>query len=327
MNILLVKESREGEKRVGLVPDDVKLLIEDGHKIFVEHGAGDQIGFNDDAYIKVGAEIRCFKPYIEAAKDFFKDIDFIVRVKRPNRKREIIENKTIVSGTAMVGALDKFETETGHVNEYREQGIIGYSIDQLKVLEDDPMNILTSMSEIAGRLALKDAVRKYNGTPKKAVIIGYGIAGKAAFKEAVRQDLETTVILRNEDLLSEIEKNGGHVVLQKRSLTIAQQRNIIADSIVNADIIVTSARKSGEKAPVLITGNMLEQMNTGTVIVDLAMSEGGNVEGSLHDKALVLGNGIIVANVSGYPKDEPLNASLSWSRANLFFIRNYEKTI
>ena len=197
-NILLVKETRAGEKRVALVPEDVKKLISLGHEVVIENDAGVAAGFSNDEYQQAGAEIRTLaNENSDGFTQLFKDTDIIVRAKRPNREREIAENKAMRSGMKMIGALDPLEKNSPHMDEYKAAGVEAISIDQLDLTADDPRNILTSMSKIAGRLALKYALEKCQCEAKKAVIIGYGIVGLASFEEAIEYNLQATVILSN----------------------------------------------------------------------------------------------------------------------------------
>jgi NAD/NADP transhydrogenase alpha subunit len=320
-NILITKETRAGEGRVGMTPCDVEKLITQGQKIFVEHNAGETAGFLDQDYQKIGAIIRSIDDTsVDSYTQFFKDINIVVRVKRPARPREFLENQAMEVGTIMIGALDPLEKHSVHLDEYHKAGIIAYSIDQLELASNDPMNILAAMSKIAGKLALLDAIKKFQFLVKDVVIIGFGVAGRSAFAEAINQKVSTTVIITNPTQIQEIEKYGASAILLQRDESLEQQQEIVKKAVLKADIVITSARKPNTLAPLLITKNTLNMMKKGTVIVDMALSEGGNVEGAEHDMTHTLGNGVIVTNVSGYPKVQPHEASILWSNANLHII-------
>lgn len=324
-NILITKETRAGETRVALIPRDVRVLVENGHHIFVEHDAGTKAGFSDLDYQQAGARIRYINSdNVQTYQKFFDNIDIVVRAKRPERERERLENQSMSKGTILIGALDPFEKNSAHINEYHRAQIIAYSIDQLKLTENDPMNLLAAMSKIAGRLALLDAIDKFTAMQmriiKKVVIIGFGSVGRAAFDEALTQQLPTTVILTNIALAKEIEAKGAIALLLDKNKSLNEQQHFIRDVLLNTDIVITSARKPNQLAPLLIPQQTLDHMQKGAVIVDMALSEGGNVEGSVHDATLMLGNSVIVTNASGYPKAFPREASELWSRACLQFI-------
>lgn len=320
-NILVVKETRAEEKRVSLIPPDIEKLITMGCAIFVEHNAGKAAGFSDEDYMKVGATIRYVdddsnNPYA----DLFSDINIIVRAKRPARSREILENKVIESGTIMIGALDPLERNSAHINEYAERKIVAHSIDQLQLPQNDPMNLLAAMSKMAGKLALQDAIKKFSDIPKKIVLIGFGTVGRSAFFEALGQGLDVTVVARNDKYQNEIENAGGHLFIMDNAKDIVSQQKLICDLLFDADIVITSARRSNEVAPILIPRATLAAMKPGAVVVDMALSEGGNVEGSEHDATLKLENNVIVTNISGYPKYHPAEASELWSQATRLYI-------
>lgn len=318
-SILLVKESRAGEQRVALIPEDIKKLISMGHKVFVESGAGEAAGFSNSEYLKSGGVIRDFN------QDLFAGINLIIRAKRPEREREIFENKIMPMGIIMIGALDPFEKNSTHMAEYESKKLQIHSIDQLKLDSDDPMNLLAAMSKMAGKICLQEAVKLINYSPKKVLIIGFGVIGKAALEEVFDQKLEPLVFVSNQNYLNIARSMGAqekNLFLLDKNLEIKTQQEQILKIIKKAepDIIITSARSSGQIAPVLIPETSLNQMKSGTVIVDMALSEGGNVEGSHHDQNLILGNNILVTNVSGYPKKFPHEASILWSLASVLFI-------
>ncbi len=324
-HILVPKETRAGEQRVGLTPQDVARLMNEGANVFIESTAGEGADFTDQDYQSVGASIRHLStnnPH--AYQQLFQDINLILRVKRPERAREILENTTIAPGTIMVGALDPLERNSAHIQEYHRAGIIAYSIDQLALSPEDPMNILSAMSKIAGRLAVKDAIQKFQSLHhqkhiKKLIIIGFGAIGRSALAEAVTLKLPVTIILTNLEVAKTLQAQGINVRTLDAGANLAQQQTSIRKELLDADIVITSARKHNQPAPMLIPLETLQVMQAGSVIVDMALSEGGNVEGSEHDLTRFLGNNVMVTNTSGYPKMVPREASEQWSRANLHF--------
>jgi NAD/NADP transhydrogenase alpha subunit len=326
-NILVVKETKALEARVGLTPGDVAKLIQAGHKVAIEHEAGSLAGFSNAAYAQAGATIRRIENTEAGFAQLFEQINLIVRVKRAELEREAIETKVIVPGTIMLGALDPLEKNSPHIQNYYDANIIPYSIDQLHLAPDNPMNVLAAMSKIAGQMAVKDALAKFNGQVSQAVIIGYGEVGKAAFKEARKENLAVTVVLGDPTKGAEIISLDGKVIALDYASPLEVQQDVVKQEVLDADIVITSARKPRQIAPLLIPSATLNSMRAGSVIVDMALSEGGNVEGSEHDATHVLGNGVIVTNVSGYPKAVPNEASILWSKANLRFIELLAKDL
>jgi len=324
LKLFLAKETRANERRVALIPDDVKTLVDQGLSVFVEKNAGIEAGYSNKAYEDCGATIvNIEENNLISYKKAFKDINFIVRAKRPSREREKLESQSIPPNTVMLGALDPFEPGSPHIEEYHQTKIQAYSLDQAEVSPDDPMNVLSAMSKIAGMLALRDAIDKSKHKPHKAVIIGLGTVGQSAIDEALKQGLSVSVITGNNSNTDKLKSIGVNAHIVDRSLPIEKQQKQIYSIIKDADIVITSARKSNEKAPILITKPTLESMKPGAVIVDMALSEGGNVEGSKHDETIKVDNGVLITNVSGYPKAMPYEASQLWSKASLTFILRY----
>lgn len=320
MNILLIKESNAGEQRVALIPEDAKKLMAQGCKLFIEEDAGLAAGFSNSTYEAIGAQI-CDSPSSTAGfSTLFNDKDIILRAKRPNHSRERQEAPAYQAGTILIGALDPLEKNSPHIQEYQQAGITSYSIDQLDLTADDPMNILAQMSHIAGTLGLIDAISKYQGDINKVVIIGFGTVGQAAFAEAIRQGYTTEVMVRSQEKADAITQQGGiGIALEKGSL-LEEQQAVIKSHLLDASIVITSARAPGKPAPLLIPTDTLNHMPAGSVIIDMSIAEGGNVEGSQHDSSLSLGNAVLVSNTSGYPKVKPHEASILWSRASRLLI-------
>jgi NAD/NADP transhydrogenase alpha subunit len=320
--ILITKETRAGETRVALLPSDVAQLIKAGNQVIVEQSAGIAADCTDQDYRVAGATILP-EPIatVEGYQQHFADIDIIVRVKRPERAREVLESQTLIPGTIMIGALDPLEHDAMHVDEYRAANINAYSIDQVASLPPQhPLNLLSGMSQIAGELALQNALDLSTKQVHQLVIVGFGVAGRSAFHTALKKGLAVTVVSINTADLDEVGVLGATGVLLDKNSNLAIQQAVVAQALNTADIVITAARDPGKKAPQLIPAATLMQMPANAVIVDLALSEGGNVEGSRHDETLVLGNQITVTNTSGYPKMFPARASAIWSKASLHFV-------
>ncbi len=325
--ILVVKENRESEQRVGLIPDDVAKLCDDGHKVYVEADAGVAAGFSNHAYQQSGAMIRTLadEESLSSYHALFQGINCVVRVKRPQRVREQLEMQAMAPGTIMIGALSPLVRESTHVAEYQQARIAAYSLDQLKLPADHPLNILTPMSDIAGRLAFIDAIKRSTLTVKSVVIIGFGVVGRAAWAEALKQGQRPTVVLTDSQQLATLKQAGSSAVWLDRQASVELQQQMIAPLLADADIVISSARHAGERAPLLISTGMLQTMKSGCVIVDMALAEGGNVAGSRYDTTLTLANGVVITNVSGYPKVLAHEVSVIWSGVSLHAVQALAK--
>lgn len=121
-NIFVPKESRANEQRVSLIPEDVAVLVNEGHKVFMEQNAGTAAQFSDKSYEAVGAQVRKLSSETLAGyQQLFQGINLVVRVKRPNHNREHLENQALPQGCIMIGALDPFEQNSTHIREYQER--------------------------------------------------------------------------------------------------------------------------------------------------------------------------------------------------------------
>jgi NAD/NADP transhydrogenase alpha subunit len=321
MNIFLLKESRNNEKRVALIPSDVAQLINLGFRVYVEDSAGLWAGYNNADYLSVGASIRHINyEQIESYRQAFSDIDYIVRVKRPDREREKIENLVIKPNTKMIGLLDILESDSEHISEYQRAQIDYYSLDQFNFPPNTPMDSLKDMSRIAGRLALKHAIQDFKTTVRHVAIIGAGEAGTAASQECIKRNIPHTMITSDVSKSKFFNAQGIHNVVIERNLPLKMRQEKIYQCIKDADIVLTTASTAWQTAPILIPKSTLLKLKSGTVIVDLALSEGGNVFGSKHDETVTLSNKVKIINVSGYPKELPIESSKSWSTACYYFL-------
>lgn len=296
--ILVVKETRENEKRVALTPRIVAQLTQKGYRVLVERNAGLSSGFTNAEYVGAGAEL------FTLGADGFPANTFIVRVLRPSKERELIEKSLFHDNTAMLGFLFPFVADN-HIATWQSLGLTTFSFDLFKSLSiDDPKNAQAAMSRIAGRLALHSALKYYRGEkPITLIVIGSGSAGLSAAFEGLKCGITVKVFGRKEALQHELEAAGiGYFILPE---TPIEQVNFIRAHLVEANLIITAARTPGKKAPLFIDEHSLKVLSFNTVVVDLAVSNGGNVFGSKHDQTIVLENGVLLHNVSGYPKTEP----------------------
>ena len=314
--IFVVKETRHQEQRVALIPDDVQSLVRAGHDVFVEPHAGLVAGYTHADYEQCGASVM--------DNDFtniMKNIDIIVRVKRPSREREKIESQHIKPGTKMIGSLDINGKNAEHIREYQARAIDFYSFDQYRYPPNTPMDALNKMSVFAGQLAVADALARIKHVIHKTVVIGFGHSGTAALQAFRQHGLPCTVITSTQQKSNSIQAAGGEVMFVARQLPLTIRQQKIKQCIENADIVIATAGSNGEIAPCLIPHDTLMAMKPHSVIIDLAVTEGGNVEGSQADTICTLGNQIKVINVSGYPKAMPRAASILWSQASLYFLK------
>jgi NAD(P) transhydrogenase subunit alpha len=304
--ILIVKETLQGEGRVALTPQVVAQLVDKGYRVLIETDAGLNAGFTNNEYINSGAEL------FSLTSSGFPANTFIVRVLRPSKARELMENKLFHENTAMLGFLFPFVADN-HIAAWQELGLTTLSFDLFKSLSiHDPQNAQAAMSRIAGRLAFYDALKHYQGNkPVKLTVLGTGAAAISAAKEALKTNIPVQLFGRKECFRAELEALGiTYYVLPDAE----NQVSFIKSYLTEETIVITAARTPGKKAPLLIDEESLSLLPSKAVVVDLAISNGGNVIGSKHDQIINVANDVSIINVSGYPKTEPRSSSEVYSQ-------------
>lgn len=304
--IVVVKETREGEGRVALTPKAVTLLVAKDYVVMVENGAGALSGFSDLVYIQAGASM------FTLSSKGFPPHSLILRVKRPIKSRELIENKGLSAETVMMGFLDPFDVyNEGHMARWQTLGVKTVALELLPLSSDDPKNAQAAMSRFAGRLALHDALRRYQGTlPKKVAVFGTGPAAMNAALTARELQLPVQLFGRQERHRQAVEAAG--IIYQV--LPINPSSEFYQSDLKDVTIIITAARSVGEKSPLLIDSSSLAILPDNVVLVDLSSGEGGNVTGSKQDQVVIGERGMMIINVSGYPKTEPKMASEAYAQ-------------
>lgn len=305
--IIVAKETREGEGRVALTPAAIaSLRAKQQLPVMVESEAGLLAGFQNEEYIHVGASI------FKLSSAGFPPRSLIMRVKRPNKEREHLENKLFSTDTAMMGFLDPFDV--GHENHFahwQSLGITLISLELLQLTADDPKNAQAAMSRLAGRLALHDALQHYQGSsPRKVTVLGTGPAGLNAAFAARNLQLPVQLFGRQEHYRQIVEA----VDIVYHLLPSTDKKEFIRKHLSNETIIIAAARNIGEKSPLLIDEASLAVLPEKAVIVDLGTGEGGCVVGSKEDTVVIIDRGISIINVSGYPKAEPNIASEAFAQ-------------
>ena len=276
MIIGVPKEIKDNEYRVALTPAGVEMLVANGHRVLVEAGAGEGSGFKDEEYVKAGASISA------APKEVWGQAEMIMKVKEPIRSEYGFLREGLLLFTYLHLAADEPLTKA-----LLDKKVIGIAYETVE-LPNRSLPLLTPMSEVAGRMAVQIAAQyleKMNGgrgkllggvpgvRPADVVIIGGGTVGKNAAKIALGMGAHVTVIDINTDQLRHLEDTlGGNLT------TLASNRRNIADSVRVADVVIGAVLIPGAKAPKLVTRDMLPLMKEGSVIVDVAVDQGGCVE-------------------------------------------------
>jgi NAD(P) transhydrogenase subunit alpha len=303
--IIVVKETREGEGRVALTPKTVKPFLEKGFQVFVENEAGVLAGFQNEDYIKAGARIFTLD------SEGFPPNSLLLRVKRPSKSRELLENKLFAKNTAMIGFLDPFDVNhENHLHHWKNLGIKLIFLELLDLTADDPKNAQAAMSRFAGALALQDALQRYKGSlAKRVTILGTGPAGLSAAFAARDLGLSTQLFGRQERHRQAVESAG----IIYHILPSTEQSSFIRQYLSHETIVIGAARAIGKKTPILIDEASLSTLPESAVLIDLSTGEGGCIIGSKEDEIISSERGISIINVSGYPKAKPQAASEAYA--------------
>jgi alanine dehydrogenase len=310
------KEIKSNENRVAVVPAGVEALIANGHQVLVEVGAGLGSGFNDEAYEAVGAAM------IAAADDIWARAEMVIKVKEPIEPEygRIREGQVIF--TYFHFAAD--ETLTRTTLEKRCVAI-AYETVQLPTGE---LSLLTPMSEVAGRMAVQEGARyleKSHGgygvllggvpgvLPAEVVILGGGVVGTNAAKIAAGFGAHVTILDVDLDRLRYLSD-----VMPANVDTYYSNRHNILEQIARADLLVGAVLLPGAKAPSLVTREDLKLMKDGSVIVDVAVDQGGCVETvrpTTHSDPIYVVEGVIHYCVANMPGAVPRTSTLALTNA------------
>ena len=326
--VLVCKEKDERETRVALIPDDIKKLISMGFEFKVVAGAGTKSGFSDEAYKNVGATI------VAKEEDAYDDSEIIVRIMKPTS----IDG--IKSGTLHLSYLDPFN-EKELLGKFAAQGLQAVSLEMIpRTTLAQKMDVQSSQTSLAGYVAVLNAAAHLPkilpmmvtpaGTinPARVFIIGVGVAGLQAIATAkhlgARVDaFDTRPVV--EDQVKSLGANFVKIDLGEMGQTaqgyakeltpeqIAKQKEAQAKVCEKANIVITTAKVFGRKAPRLIEKNVLDRMMPGSIVVDMACSTGGNVEGSKLFDNVVTENGVTIMSGDLLERQVPYDASKMFS--------------
>ena len=345
MKVAIIKERRPHERRVAATPDSVKQMVGMGLEPLVESGAGAAAYFTDEAYKAAGAAI------VGDAAAALSGADIVLKVQRPLRGGAdgIDELGAMRRGAALVGLLAPVENRAD-VEAYAAAGIAAFAMELIpRITRAQTMDVLSSQANLAGYKAVLDAAAEFGrafpmmmtaaGTIKAArvLVMGAGVAGlqaiatarrlgaivsatdvRAAAKEQV-ESLGATFITVDEAAMRAAETAGGYAREMGEDFQ-RRQREKIAETLRRTDIVICTALIPGRRAPVLLTGDMVAGMMPGSIIVDLAVEAGGNVEGSRSGEIAVTANGVKIIGHPNMPSRIAVDASQLYARNLLAFL-------
>ena len=320
MIIGIPKEIKENENRVSILPSGVMSFVDAGHKVYIEKNAGVGSGFTDDEYARAGATI------LDTAKEVYDIAEMIMKVKEPLEPEYALLHEDRILFTYLHLASDPVQTKA-----LLDAKIIGIAYETVQ-LQDNSLPLLAPMSAIAGRMSIQIGaylLQKINNgsgillggvpgvAPGYVTIIGGGVVGLNAAKMASGLGARVTILDISVDRLAHI-----HDILPDVITLISNEHNI-TQSVTEADLVVGAVLIPGAKAPKLVTEKMVMNMKQGSVIVDVAIDQGGSVETidrlTSHENPYFVKHGIVHYSVPNMPGAVPRTSSFALSNATMPF--------
>ena len=321
MKIGVPKEIKPQENRIGLTPESVKTLTSNGHEVFVENNGGFEAGFDNEQYKSAGAKI------IDKAEDIFNDSEIIVKVKEPlsNEVKMIRENQIVFTYLHLAAAK---ELTQGLIDS--KSVCIAYETVTDK---NGRLPLLAPMSAVAGRMSVQAGAHCLEKNQKgrglllggapgveggTVVILGGGVVGENAAIIATGMRAKVNIVDKSEKRLQELSKMFGDKIIPELS-----GKNDFNKLIASADLIIGGVLIPGAEAPKLITKPMLKNMKRGSVIVDVAIDQGGCVETSkptTHAEPTYIVDDVVHYCVANMPGGVPRTSTLALNKATLPFL-------
>jgi len=347
MKVAIPRERRAGEHRVAASPETVKKLKALNLDVVVETGAGTGSNLPDEVFAAAGATIA------PDAASALADADIVLKVQRPLIAAEGGEDELalIKKGAMLIGILQPHNARE-QLQAYADAGVNAFAMEFMpRITRAQVMDVLSSQANLAGYKAVVDAGSEYGrafpmmmtaaGTvpPARAFIMGVGVAGLQAIATAKRlgaivsatdvrpavkeqvQSLGGSFVAVENDEFRQAETAGGYAKEMSDDYK-RQQAALIAEHIKKQDIVITTALIPGRKAPVLVTAEHVASMKPGSVIVDLAVEQGGNVEGSKLGEVVTTANGVKIVGHGNYPSRIAESASLLYAKNLLALLQS-----
>jgi alanine dehydrogenase len=331
MKIGVPKEIKPQENRIGLTPDSVTALTSNGHKVLIEKNGGFEAGFENDHYIKAGAQI------VDKAEDIFNDSEIIVKVKEPlsSEIRMIKENQIIFTYLHLAAAKELTE------GLIKSQSVcIAY---ETVTDNNGRLPLLAPMSAVAGRMSIQAGAhsleknQKGRGLllggapgvePANVVILGGGVVGENAALIATGMKSKVHIVDKSQKRLDQLKKIFGDTIIPELS-----NKTDLKKLISNCDLLIGGVLIPGAEAPKLVTKDMLKLMKRGSVIVDVAIDQGGCVETSkptTHANPTYIVDDVVHYCVANMPGGVPRTSTLALNKATIPFLskladKGYEK--
>lgn len=345
MKVAILRERRTHEKRVAATPDSIKKLRALGFDVAVETGAGLACSITDAAYTAAGARVE------DAAARVADGADLVLKVQRPLLPGEgdVDELGLLAPGVLVLGMLAPYGQETA-LQLYAQARLTAVAMELIpRITRAQAMDVLSSQSSLAGYRAVLDAACQFNrafpmmmtaaGTvaPAKIMVLGAGVAGLQAIATAKRlgaivsatdvrpaakeqvESLGGKFVMVDSEEVRQAETAGGYAKEMSEDFK-RQQAQLIADTIKKQDIVICTALIPGRKAPILVNDEMVHSMRPGSIIVDLAVEQGGNCSLSRAGEVVDI-NGVSILGHYNVPSRIAADASTLYANNLVNFIR------
>jgi alanine dehydrogenase len=321
MKIGVPKEIKPQENRIGLTPDSVKALVSEGHEVLVENNGGFEAGFDNDQYLKAGAKIA------DAAGDIFNDAEIIVKVKEPQKEEVdmIRENQIVYTYLHLAAAKELTEglIKSKSIN-------IAY---ETVTDNNGRLPLLAPMSAVAGRMSVQAGAHCLEknqkgrgvllggapgGEPANVLILGGGVVGENAAIIATGMQAKVYIVDKSEKRLKQLVEMFGDKIIPEQSDKVDLDK-----LVAEADLLVGGVLIPGAEAPKLITKDMLKLMKRGSVIVDVAIDQGGCVETSkptTHGDPTYIVDDVVHYCVANMPGGVPRTSTFALNQATLPYL-------
>jgi NAD(P) transhydrogenase subunit alpha len=346
MKVSVLKETFPGERRVALVPAAIAPLVKSGLEIVVEAGAGAAAGFPDDAYRAAGAAI------VSRDEAFAADCVLAVRTGGACGAGWCADRDRLRPGVVLIGMCDPLSSADA-CREAADRGATLFSLELVpRITRAQSMDVLSSQANIAGYRAVLLAANTLPRilpmmttaagtlTPAKVLVLGAGVAGLQAIATAKRlgaqvsaYDVRPAVKEQVQSLGAKFvelpletgasETAGGYAKAMGEEF-YAKQRELLGKVVADSDAVICTALIPGQKAPVLVTAEMVARMRPGSVIVDMAAERGGNCEGSKPDETVVV-DGVTILGPTNLPAEAPAHTSQLYAKNVATFLAHLVK--
>ena len=336
--IAVIKESRAGETRVAAVPETVRKLIASGYAVTVQAGAGAAASYVDADYTAAGATLA------KTAKDALSKADIVFKVRGP----DAAEAAALKTGAIVVATLNPYQDKDG-LAALAKVGATAFAMEFVpRITRAQSMDVLSSQANLAGYRSVIEAAEAYGkampmmmtaaGTvaAAKVFIMGVGVAGLQAIATARRlgavvtatdvrpatkeqvESLGAKFLAVEDEEFKNAQTAGGYAKEMSKDYQ-AKQAELLSSHIAKQDIVITTALIPGRPAPRLVSAAQVASMKAGSVIVDLAIEQGGNVEGAKLGEAAVTKNGVTILGIPNLPGRIAADASALYARNLMAF--------